>query len=502
MARKKSIEPNGASAVRDMDHCDSNGRARRIRISELATPRPKPPAPGQMVPKECGWLRTTPVYRGPLKSCLTPRPNHTHLLRLEKSRPTSCPPETNQRRKPTMSARKCSVLRPDQQSERKCNFSTSTTSSNCLHRPVGKEPDIQIEKIASENLRSSNPSALLTSGNAAESDTSHAPICDLSTDQYTCHLDGSTHTLKNHANFLSPTSFNREQSATQSKSTGALASGGLSSDGPDEFEAVYPLPSMQSPQISLIQTKFANPTKALPNSVDEKVERLHLSALTPAAVSSSEDTGPEYIHNTFTNETKIPYEMENRDKCSRFVKPNETPSSKMTSTPSVPTSYEETIGSYSDDYENAEDDQSTGTWSGKMSPTNVTVSSDRETCRHRCKKCTLGKKANRIVHTECTGPSTIKELRRGSTSIDMTSLTKVSTQFDSRHPTCTSQNSEKPPVWKASSRASHTMLSQSLGRQYCTEFTEQTVDDIDDFDIELMRSRGSHDYVVGGSSVR
>ncbi|KAF5404073.1 hypothetical protein PHET_02180 [Paragonimus heterotremus] len=497
--KKKSIESRGASAAPDRNHRYSNGGTRRVRLAELATPRTKPPAPGQMVPKECGWLRTTPVYRGPLKSCLTPRPNHTLLLRLEKARPTSCPPEANQRRKPTMSARKGSVLHSGEQPERKFDFPTSTTSSDCLHRPVEKKADIQIETIASENLRSSNPSALHKDRNAAESDTSHAPICDLSTDQYTCHLDGSTHnTVKNHANFLSPASFNREQSASQSKSTEALASGRLSSDAPDEFEAVYPLPSMQSPQISLIQTKFANPAKALPNSVGEKLERLHLSALTPSPLSSSEDPGPEHIHNAYRTAPRTPYDVENRDECSGFVKPNETSSSKMTSTPSVPGPYEETIGSYSDDYENAEDDKSIETWSGKMPPTNVTVSSDEEGVDTNARNAL----PNHIVHTECTGPLTIKESRRGSTSIDMTSLTKVSTQFDSRQPTYTSQNSGKPPVWKASNRASHTMLSQSLGRQYCTEFTEQTVDDIDDFDIEMMRSRGSHDYVVGGSSVR
>ncbi|KAF7256217.1 hypothetical protein EG68_06235, partial [Paragonimus skrjabini miyazakii] len=362
----------------------------------------------------------------------------------------------------------------------------------------GKEPDIQLETIASKNLRSSNPSALHKGGNAAESDTSHAPICDLSIDQYTCHLDGSTHnTVKYQANLLSPTPFNRERSASQSKSTEALASGRLSSDAPDEFEAVYPLPSMQSPQISLIQTKFANPAKALPNSIGEKLERLHLSALTPSPLSSSEDPGLEHIHNAHRTAPRTPHDLENRDECSSSVKPNETSSNKMTSTPSVPAPYEETIGSYSDDYENAEDDQSIETWSGKMPPTNVTASSDEEGVDIDARNAL----PNPIVHTECTGPPTVKELRRGSTSIDMTSLTKVSTQFDSRQPTYTSQNSGKPPVWKASSRASHTMLSQSLGRQYCTEFTEQTVDDIDDFDIEVMRSRGSHDYVVGGSAV-
>ncbi|KAF7232238.1 hypothetical protein EG68_09823 [Paragonimus skrjabini miyazakii] len=136
MVRKKTREPNGTSAALDRNHCDSNGRTRRVRISELATPRSKPPAPGQMVPKECGWLRTTPVYRGPLKSCLTPRPNHTHLLRLEKARPTSCPPEAKIRRKRTTSAKKCSILHPGQQPERKSDFSTSTTSSNYLHRSV------------------------------------------------------------------------------------------------------------------------------------------------------------------------------------------------------------------------------------------------------------------------------------------------------------------------------------------------------------------------------
>ncbi|KAA3676081.1 uncharacterized protein DEA37_0014440 [Paragonimus westermani] len=251
-------------------------------------------------------------------------------------------------------------------------------------------------------------------------------------------------------------------------------------------------------QISSIQTKFTNSAKALPNSVDGKLERLHLSAMTPLSLTSSDEPIPEHIHNTYRTAPRIPHELEDRDGYSAFVEPNENPLSKMTPTPSVPTPCEETIGSYSDDYENAEDDQLTETWSSKMPPTNVRVSGDEESVDTDARRNAL---SNQIVHTEYTNPTIIKEFRKASTSVDMTSLTRVSTQFDSRHPSCTSQNSGKPPVWRASSRASHTMLSQSLGRQYCTEFTEQTMEDIDDFDIEVMRSRGSHDYVVGGSSV-
>ncbi|KAF8563933.1 hypothetical protein P879_03632 [Paragonimus westermani] len=51
MIKKKSTEPNRLSTALGRNPCNSSGRTQRVRISELATPRTKPPEPGQMVPK-------------------------------------------------------------------------------------------------------------------------------------------------------------------------------------------------------------------------------------------------------------------------------------------------------------------------------------------------------------------------------------------------------------------------------------------------------------------
>ncbi|KER27382.1 hypothetical protein T265_05559 [Opisthorchis viverrini] len=434
--------------------------SRRARIFQLALPRKVTPATGQMVPKRCGWLRSTPEYRGPTRCYLEPRANHAHLLRLKHARAkrevqtpftkkSGIGGKSHLLEKEGLNRGNCKRVIESKQGKHVDNsghmvdYSGEEDRTPNMHRTLSQDPGSSVGRTAGRFETSADPT---------KTDVNDVRL-----------INGS---------------WKREQ---ERNTTETPASGSLSSDTQDgDFAAYYPIHSTRSPQATMTK-KTCRPQPTV-GSIDEKLERRDGSQTRSSLTSPIFISNSDKVKSQSGRSEARRHRSETSNKADMHLWPNKSPCEHPTGTQE----------SYSEDYEESDGDQTTAALSFTADPLNplqpvltnsefdvadsaiVTVSPLPENLQMTSK--TIDGKSTDPSVTSFTPQNTGKELQRFAKGDDVETKPVPLARK-------TVERNERP----------NRTVSDFGGWQQA-----DMNDELDDFDIERIRSRGSQDYLVGG----
>ncbi|TGZ69333.1 hypothetical protein CRM22_003787 [Opisthorchis felineus] len=432
---------------------------RRARIFQLALPRKVTPAPGQTVPKSCGWLRSTPEYRGPTKCYLEPRANHAHLLRLKHARAKRefQTPFT----KKSGSGGKSNLL------ERK-----GLNHENCkriIESKQGKHVDNSGHTQDCSEEEERTPDVYST--------ISRDPFS--SVNRTAGRFDSSADPTKNDVNDVRL--INGRGNREQRNTTETPASGSLSSDTQEgDFAAFYPIHSTRSPQATMTKKNCRpQPTVA---SIDGKLELRDVSptrsSLTSPTFSSNSDVVKSHSsqfeirkHRSETSNNADMHSWRNKSRCTHPAGTQE---------------------SYSEDYEESDGDQTTAALSFTADPLKppqpVLTNSEFDAADSAIVTVSPLPENLQITSKTIDGKSTDPSVTSFTPRNSGTELKKFSKHDDA----------EMKPVPLARKTVEWNERPNGMVSDFGGWQQTGTNDELDDFDIERIRSRGSQDYLVGG----
>ncbi|KAG5443204.1 hypothetical protein CSKR_110551 [Clonorchis sinensis] len=436
-----------------------NSVTRRSRIFQLALPRKVTPAPGQTVPKNCGWLRSTPEYRGPTRCYLEPRANHAHLLRLKHARAKQ-------------------VVQTPFPKKSDSGGKSHLLEKEGLNRENGKRV---IESKQAKHVDNSGHT-LDYSGEERRTPNVHSTLSQdpgSSVSRAAGRFDSSAGLSKTDVNDVRL--INGSGKREPRNTTETPASGSLSSDTQDgDFAAYYPIHSTRSPQVTMTK-KTCRPQTTVA-SIDGKLERQDVSQTRSSLTSPTFGSNSDVVKSQSSQSEIRKHRSKTSDKADMHSSPNKSPCENSTGTQE----------SYSEDYEDSDGDQTTAALSFTADPLKplkpVLTNSDFDA-------------ADSALLTVSPLPEnlqfTSKTIDGKSTDPSVTSFTPQNTGTELRK-FSKGNDAGMRPVPLARKTVERNERPNGTGSDFDGWQQTGMNDELDDFDIERIRSRGSKDYLVGG----
>ncbi|CAL8087531.1 unnamed protein product [Calicophoron daubneyi] len=494
--RKASSLPRRQSASLD----------RRELLRKKSPKRERLPPPGMMVPKDRGWLRSTPLYRGPPKSRLVPRVNHAHMLRVQRSHPiTISTPRKSPSKKflaPPQLAKVPGFVRS--QSALSVTVGRKTSDQPAPMPSVRKSILIQVPKAKMEQnmktkqankalpMPSLSPArfSALSAGQVTEHDQKEeqhkkldrlTPTCVSTGDMLDQEVndDRSDVTLSSGSARMSPTQVSRSKQynpGVRSPYAEDFCDGG--------FTSIGPVQSNISPQTSVMHSKPVSQPRSHSASIEERLDHLNLSThITPRDSPIGSPRAPSADASRTSLLLSFSNPREGTEK-TKDAKKDRTPDQLAEIQSEATDGSEDHFNSYSDDYEDGDSaDEKPHALSNRMTPLMGCEDSDD-------KINIASKEPSLPAEAECAGGA----------SLDATSFTRVTAQAEppSHAGDSDSYEAVAQPSGLAQNENNKAVDFQDLEFSQFADYSEQITDNVDDFDIEALRQRGSDDYICGG----
>lgn len=486
----------------------------RRRVSQMSMHVRRQPPPGCSVPKNRGWLRSTPVYKGPQKPMLMPRANHTHMLRLQQLRlreQKKCrSPSHNESRSVSVlklneskskrsgpQSERSEVTDPTPSQQENCRQTTQRSrpvslNSHRIHAPVGRtllatEPVNLLGEVEPESPKRDEQNGITACASLANSATSPRHESP-----HNCRRSFGRRIVK-----LQPS--NRSTSTEDCEIVQAVVS-----PGSKEFTNIRPRRSGSSPK-----TKYVALTRALSHPVQEELKNIDsVSGIMPINHDNSPiEEVPEISHSSHSSfgcskhSTSLFYEGE----------PDVTEQTRSESRTSqiISLMY----------MSQSSDTQSLGSEPVKLNNQEIGFAEeelDDETEYPKPISKTIAPTVVRITSEEHTDVdrthvlpkviSSVGESCRGSGSPDAPSFTGGKGQLNQR---TRSPSTEDDSVETVLSESDCEQLDAHLNEGQLVQLPElefpvikdQAIQEAVEDMIEAMRSRGSHNYIVGGTAL-
>ncbi|CAH8869823.1 unnamed protein product [Trichobilharzia szidati] len=459
-------------------------------LRKLALPKHVPPPPGKMVPKNRGWLRSTPVYRGPAQSSLVPRLTLTHFLRVQKNKSCTdhCVPSADKEHKTshnrTIHSQRKSLLDKNDKPVRK------------FHQNVGEVGDMK-----QTHLKSSARNPALTDVDEVASNLS-LPEDSASSDECVTNSRRSENEdddyIINNNNVLTvdPIPSNLKQSklvnsqdessmikeskcsanACEENTTSSSSSAAVNLQSED-FLLMQPKQSNLSPQSSKAnshmlqkcreQTRQLNKTVGTNqyNDYDGEADDGGCSSKDRVDILNGSSIENSQISTNTTNNGHVGY---NDDDIGNDVD----------------------LISYSDDYEDSQDTETISAGLEDLLSPNLMQSKYEDNSKQKLESISLDGTTRMTSFTKVTAPlssrlihgcfaGTADELLIDTNAIPTTTTDNVALNDDD------------------DDEVSHNVI--RLSPTTVTEFSQRNSNLVEDLGIEAMRSRDPKDYILGGT---
>ncbi|CAH8651241.1 unnamed protein product [Heterobilharzia americana] len=463
-------------------------------LRKLASPKHRPPPPGKMVPKDRGWLRSTPVYRGPTQSSLVPKLTLTHFLRVQKNKPSIVHCLTS-------SAKECKVpLHRTAHSERK-----SLAGNKDVHVNETPLKKLELESIEKAQSNHSEQKSEVTS---TYEDSSTSSISEDTSSDDDAHVtnsrcshinDNDNHSNNNiltidaisdnkkQSSLLKSQSVNDEKSMTkESKSSVAiyvttkkskLSSSSSSSDlQSEDFLMIQPKQSNFSPQMSTANSHILQKCKQQMQQLETTAKTKHIDDYIDNEQDDDDSSAPVgTLSGHFSDKLQVSM--------------NVTHERSVDGDDDVDIGDDVDLTSYSGDYE---DSQNTGSLSfrSKIPVLSSPVESKHENSnKQRLESISLDGTTRMTSFTKVTAPLD-RRLVYGGTTGELLTDTNIPPSMISGTDDVGVDDEEEDPIVQGVTNLPPTTI---------TESSQHNLDLFEEFDIEAMRSRSSQDYILGGT---
>ncbi|TPP60332.1 hypothetical protein FGIG_05356 [Fasciola gigantica] len=517
----------------------ASANERQQRISQMSMPIRRPPPPGRSVPKDRGWLRSTPVYKGSQKCILMPRQNHAQMLRLQQLRlkeqkkvRSLSHAEARPKSVAILRQKKSKSKQSGSQSEQS-NMMDSTPSRQERHRDkhrqscsppsksrfarplVGRTSPMMTPTISLGNVEPEPPKP------AEQSRTTTCVSLAISA-RSTPHVPSHNRRRNSGCRLLKSELSDKSESMEDSR--GVQVTAGAKGE---DFSAMRPRHSSSSPKV-----KYVALTRVLSRPVHEELDKIDsVSGTSPLScdnslteevpgVSRSKHSHLDcsknaicLLHDSEPDRTEqarsesrasqivpLMYISQSPNTLSLISEPRKLNTSETGVTEVARIEEEVGVGRLSEITDGAEYPKSI---SSASSPVAARLESEEHTDMGRiCHQSKALSLTNPVCYSDKV--SSVGGIHRGSTSFDATSFTRVTAQLGRRATTLPTDDgsievapshSEREQLNACANNKKRTQLPEL---EFPTMISEQATECADDM-IEVMRSRGSHDYIIGGT---
>nr|CAH8870208.1 unnamed protein product [Trichobilharzia regenti] len=458
-------------------------------LRKLALPKHVPPPPGKMVPKNRGWLRSTPVYRGPAQSSLVPKLTLTHFLRVQKNKSSivQCVPSADKEQKTshnrTIHSQRQSLLDENDKPVRKLHQNVGKVEDMKQTHPKSsvRHPDLtDVDEVASnlsppEDSASSDECVTNSRRSENEGDIYHISNNDV----LTVDLVPSNLKQSKLANSQNESSVIKESKCSTNACEEYITSSSSSSAEnlqSEDFLLMQPKQSNLSPQISKANSHILQKCREQTRQLNKTVE-----------INQYNDYDGEADDGGCSSKDRV-------DNLNESSIENSQISTNTTNNRNVGYN-DDDIGnevdliSYSDDYEDSQDTETISAELGDLLSPDLMQSKYEDNSKQKLESISLDGTTRMTSFTKVTAPldsrlihggfgGTAEELLIDTNAIPTTSGTdNVDLNDDDE--------------------VSHNVI--RLSPTTVTEFPQSNSNLVEDLGIEAMRSRNPKDYILGGT---